>query len=462
MKKILKKLIVLPAILITAIVIVVILVKTKSPAEHEEKGYPQKAVEVITAKKIPFRANAMAFGHVEPAVLLKAKSEVSGKIVYIHPNLEKGASIDQGTIVLRIEPTTFEISLNQSTAALAGSQSALTQLQAEEKSTKSALLIAQKKLAVQKKELERMQQLIAKGTISQSTLDREDQAVLTQHQQIQDIQGKLSSFASRRAAINAQIKQSESLVNKSKDTLGRTEISMPFDARVGAVTVEEGEFVQAGGALFEASGVRAVEINARLPLNQFRRLVSGVFDLHDTPSMSLSSASSLQSALAKMQLEARVRLVGNSSGSSIWDGQLIRLSESVDPIRDTLGLVIAVNDPYEGVIPGVRPPLLKGMYASVELFSPSRPALVLPRKAVHQGRVYVAEADDTLSIRSLDILFTQRNLVVVAETENAGINAGERVIISDVIPVMHGLPLKVIPADEYESQLAKLAAGSME
>jgi len=462
MKKILKKFTILPIILIIAIVIVVVLVKIKSPAEHEEKGYPQKVVEVITAQKIPFRASAIAFGHVEPAVLLKAKSEVSGKIVYIHPNLEKGASIDQGTVVLRIEPTTFEISLNQSTAALAGSQSALTQLQVEEKSTKSALVIAQKKLTVQKKELERMQQLIVKGTISQSALDREEQAVLSQRQQIQDIQGKLSSFASRRAAINAQIKQSESLVNKSKDTLGRTEISMPFDARVGAVLVEEGEFVQAGGTLFEALGVQAVEINARLPLNQFRNLISGLFDLNDNPSISLSSASSLQTALAQMQLEARVRLVGNSSEPSIWEGQLIRLSESVDPIRDTLGLVIAVNDPYEGVIPGVRPPLLKGMYTSVELFSPASPALVLPRKAVHQGRVYVAETDDTLSIRTLDILFTQGNLVVVADTENAGIKVGERVIISDVIPVMDGLPLKVIPADEYEHQLARHAAGTME
>ncbi|MBE9547803.1 MAG: HlyD family secretion protein [Proteobacteria bacterium] len=462
MKKILKKFTILPIILVSAIMIVVILVKTKSPAEHEEKGYPQKAVEVITAKKIPFRASAMAFGHVEPAVLLKAKSEVSGKIVYIHPNLEKGASIDQGTIVLRIEPTTFEISLNQSTAALAGSQSALTQLLVEEKSTKSALVIAQKKLAVQQKELDRMQQLIVKGTISQSALDREEQAVLSQRQQIQDIQGKLSSFDSRRAAINAQIKQSESLVNKSKDTLGRTEVSMPFDARIGTVQVEEGEFVQAGGTLFEALGVQAVEINARLPLNQFRNLISGLFDLHDNPSISLASASSLQVALGKMQLEARVRLVGNSSEPSIWEGKLIRLSESVDPIRDTLGLVIAVNDPYEGVIPGVRPPLLKGMYTSVELFSPARLALVLPRKAVHQGRVYVAEADDTLSIRTLDILFTQGNLVVVADTENAGINVGERVIISDVIPVMDGLPLKVIPADEYEIQLARLAVGARE
>lgn len=462
MKKILKKFIILPILLVSAIVIVIVLVKTKSPAEHQANGYPQKAVEVITAKMIPFRAGAMAFGHVEPAVLLKAKSEVSGKIVYIHPNLENGASIDQGEVVLRIEPTTFEISLNQSTAALAGSQSALTQLLVEEKSTKSALVIARKKLAVQQKELERMQQLIVKGTISQSALDKEEQAVLSQRQQIQDIQGKLSSFASRRAAINAQIKQSESLVNKSRDTLGRTEISMPFDARVGAVLVEQGEFVQAGGVLFEALGVQAVEINARLPLNQFRNLIGSLFEMGESTSISLNSASKLQSALSNMQLEARVRLVGNLTDSSIWEGQLIRLSESVDPIRDTLGLVIAVNNPYEGVIPGVRPPLLKGMYTSVELFAPSRPALVLPRKAIHQGRVYVAAEDDTLSIRQLDILFVQGNLVVVADTETAGIKVGERVIISDVIPVMNGLPLKVIPADEYEQQLARLALGTME
>ena len=66
-----------------------------------------------------------------------------------------------------------------------------------------------------------------------------------------------------------------------------------------------------------------------------------------------------------MQLETQVRLVGDLDNSTVWNGTLIRLSESVDPTRDTLGLVIAVEKPYEGIIPGVRPPL----FISVQLLT---------------------------------------------------------------------------------------------
>ena len=134
MKKILQHFLLLPLILFVSIAIVVFLVKTKAPVDHQDTGYPVKAVEVITAKKIPFRARAMAFGHVEPTVILNAKSEVSGKISFMHADLQKGASIPKGTVVLKIEPTTFEFSLAESMAALANSQSSLAQLKTEEKS----------------------------------------------------------------------------------------------------------------------------------------------------------------------------------------------------------------------------------------------------------------------------------------------------------------------------------------
>lgn len=150
MKNKLKKRPVLPLIIIVAVALVVIAVKTKAPIEHEELGYPPKTVEVITIGNIPFRARVMAFGNVEPSILMKAKAEVSGKIVYIHPELKQGASLKKGTVVLRIEPTTYEISLNQSKAGLAGSQSSLAQLVAEEKSAKGALKIAQEKLDFEK------------------------------------------------------------------------------------------------------------------------------------------------------------------------------------------------------------------------------------------------------------------------------------------------------------------------
>ena len=460
MKKLFKKAVILPLILIVAIAIVVLLVKTKTPIVHQDVGYPVKAVEVITAEEIPFRARAVAFGNVEPAITLNTKSEVSGKIGFMHPDLKKGASLAKGTVVLRIEPTTFEFSLTESQAALANSRSTLAQLKVEEKSAKDSLVIVQKNLAVEIKELDRTQALKDKGIISQSALDKEKQKVLALQQQIQDIEGKIASFESRTNAIRAQIKQSKSQVDKSKDTLGRTEVRLPFDARIGVVSVEKGEFVQAGNTLYEALGVQAVEINAQISTRQFRPLVTGLKIIEDD-TINMENPIVLQAALSSMQLEARVRLVGDASHLTVWDGTLIRLSESVDPTRDTLGLVVVVNKPYVGIVPGKRPPLLKGMYTSVEFLAPAKPALVLPRRAVHQGRVYVVTDENTLAIRSVNILFTQGELVVLSDSEDAGLKAGEKVIISDVVPVIEGLPLKIIIATEYERQLRKNALGGL-
>ena len=456
-KKFFKSFIFLPLILGIAIALVVMKVKSKPPVEHEEVQYPTKAVEVITAKLIPFRARAMAFGNVEPATVLKSKSEVSGKISYIHPKLKKGASIKKGTVVLRIEPTAFKLSLNQSKAGLAGSQSSLEQLQAEEKSTKRALGISQKNLNVGLKELNRIKSLWNKRLIARSTLDKEEQKVLSLRQQVQDIQGKLSSYKSRKSATLAQIKQSKSLVDQSKDTLGKTEVRMPFDARIGTVSIQKGEFTPAGGILFEALGVQAVEITAQLPTKQFRPLISGMAQANGA-SVNLSSPTGLQLALSKMNLEARVRLVGDSSEAAQWQGQLIRLSESVDPTRDTLGVVIAVDKPYEGIIPGKRPPLLKGMYTSVELFSSEKPTLILPRKAFHQGRVYIANDDNTLDIQTVHSLFQQGNLIVLDAELDADL-IGKKIIISDVIPVIKGMPLKAIVAESYQAELLHKALG---
>ena len=458
MKKILRNFIILPLILFTAIAIVVILVKTKVPVEHQDAGYPVKAVEVITAEKIPFRARAMAFGNVKPAVTLNTKSEVSGKISFMHADLKKGASLSKGTVVLRIEPTTFEFSLTESQAALASSKSTLTQLKVEEKSAKDSLTIVKKNLDVELKELERTEELKKKGIISQSALDKEKQKVLGLRQQLQDIEGKIASYDSRRNAIKAQIKQSKSQVDKSQDTLGRTEVRLPFDARIGTVSVEKDEFVQAGAMLFEALGIQAVEINAQISTKQFRPLVSGLRVIRDT-TVDLHDPITLQTVLSNLRLEARVRLVGDASRLTVWDGTLLHLSESVDPIRDTLGLVVVVDKPYEGIIPGKRPPLLKGMYTSVEFFAPAKLTLVLPRKAVHQGRVYVATDENTLAIRAVNILFTQGDMVVLSGSGDAGIKVGEKVIISDVIPVMEGMPLKTIAATEYEKRLRLIALG---
>ena len=443
-----KKAFILPVILIASIAFVVVQVKSKAPIEHKEAKFPTRTVEVMNINKIPFRGRAMAFGNVEPAVLLKAKSEVNGKISYRHPKLKKGESLKKGTVLIRIEPTSYKISLNQSKAGLASSQSSLNQLETEEASTRRSLNIAQKNLNVGLKELGRIKQIWNKRLIARSSLDAEEQKVLQLRQQVEEIKGKLASYSSRKAATKAQISQSRSQVNQSKDTLGRTEVRLPFDARIGSVFVEKGEFITAGGVLFEASGTQAVEITAQLPTRQFRPLLSSGLG---TAEVNFTSPANFSAIVSKMKLEAKVSLVGDDENSPHWNGELVRISESIDPTRDTIGLVVAVNNPYSGVIPGKRPPLLKGMYTAIEFLAPLQNALVIPRKAIHQGRVYLVGKDNQLTIRPIELRYTQGELAII----KSGIKVGEQLIISDVIPVIEGLPLAPVFNQTYEKAFIK-------
>ncbi|MBT8119899.1 MAG: HlyD family secretion protein, partial [Gammaproteobacteria bacterium] len=132
-----------------------------------------------------------------------------------------------------------------------------------------------------------------------------------------------------------------------------------------------------------------------------------------------------------------------------------RISDSIDATRQTLGIVVGVDDPYEKIIPGKRPPLIKGMYTAVDIFAPAFPAMVVPRKAVHQGRVYIANSDDRLEIRPVDVQLIQGDLMVI----NSGIDPGERVIITDLIPVIEGMPLQVMSATEFETEMKNRAIG---
>ena len=449
-KKLFPKVLLLPLAIIGAIFIVRMMMQNKAPLEHEVRSFPEKLANVMTVESIPFKSRAVAYGNVEPSVSLKYKAEVGGKITFIHPRLKQGGSIPKGTEVLRIEPTTYEISLGQSKAGLANTRSSLKQLEAEERSAKSSLSIAKRNLSLGQQEYNRVRTLWNKRLIARSTLDAEQQKVLQLSSTVQTLQGNVDTFRSRRDAINAQIRQSQSTVEGNQDTLSRTSVKLPFDARIGEVLAEEGAFVSAGTQLFEVLGTNAVEIQAQLPVKHAGQLMLA----YNRELGDLSSARRMQDVLKQVKLEARVRLI-EGDASQGWDATLLRIGESIDPNRDTISFTVQVNNPYQGVVAGKRPPLLKGLYVAVEFKSVSQNRLVIPRKAVHEGRVYRVDADNKLEIRPVSVAFTQGELAVL----DGGIEAGDRIIISDLVPVISGVPIKAIEATEEIEKFRKIASG---
>jgi multidrug efflux pump subunit AcrA (membrane-fusion protein) len=305
----------LVVVLLLAATVAVILVKTRSPLEHVAVEMPSRVVEIVTARQIPFRSRITAYGNVEPAVTLDSMAEVSGKISYVHPNLKAGETIPAGTLVVRIDAEDYALTLKQTREDLKASQSLLQELDEAEKSTRRSLQLAQNNLTVGESELARIQDVYSKQLVAKSALDAERQRTIQLRQQVEDLLGRLNSYASRRQSIAAQIARAEQEVQNRTTILGRTEVTLPFDARIGSVSIDQDEFVAVGSMLFEAIDLKGVEITAQLPLSSMRNLVSHLEGQTSAMREFVQTGGHINESLG---LSARVRLVSGLPGA-VWE-----------------------------------------------------------------------------------------------------------------------------------------------
>ncbi|MCP3690342.1 MAG: HlyD family secretion protein [Gammaproteobacteria bacterium] len=434
-----------------AVIIAVVLVKSKTPLPHTPSRLPEKPVDVIHAQTIPFRIHFTGYGNVEPANVLHSIAQLSGTISYVHHKLKSGETIEAGTTVVRIDAEDYTLTLKQTEADLQYSRSSLNELNEEEKTTQRSLVLAKKNLQFGEAEYSRIKSVYSQKLVSKSALDAEEQRVISLRQQVEELQGKMNGFKSRRQSVIAQIVRAEQEVKNRETILGRTEIVLPFTARIGTVNIDQGEFVSTGSMLFEAIDLKSVEIKAQLPTDSMRDLVSHLASTPADFEQLIRPGGNINDSL---KLSASVRLVSNMPGA-IWEANVLRISESIDVTRQTLGIVVGVDDPYKKIIPGRRPPLLKGMFTAIDLYAPPRPAMVIPRKSLHQGRVYIAGADDRLEIRSVETQLIQGDMVLIRK----GIEEGVRIIITDLFPVIEGMPLQINVASDYQQLMKKNAAG---
>ena len=122
----------------------------------------------------------------------------------------------------------------------------------------------------------------------------------------------------------------------------------------------------------------------------------------------------------------------------IWKARFSRMAET-DPKTGAIGVVVAVDDPYLKTQPGRRPPLQKNMYCEVELFGKPLPqSIIIPRSALHENNVYLVNSENRLEKRQVTTGFYQGNLATIL----SGIQSGEQLVVSDLIPAIDGMLLK--------------------
>src|SRR5690554_7939060 len=95
--------------LIAGIAFVVIMVKLKQPPERVEAQATATPVRIMEITPRQFRAEARGYGQVLPARSWNAVANVGGRVIWKHPELESGNLIPEGTRLLEIDPTRYEL-----------------------------------------------------------------------------------------------------------------------------------------------------------------------------------------------------------------------------------------------------------------------------------------------------------------------------------------------------------------
>ena len=432
-----------------ALAVVIGLVKTRRRPQPTDVAEHRQAARVIAVARLPFRPMQRAYGGVTPRRIWLAVAEVKGRVVAVHEQLLPGAIIDAGEVLVKIDPVDYELAV----AALQASLSELTarqqELVAEERNLHASLAIEERSLTLAKKSLERVRGLSEQSVVPPDQMDREERQVLLQDQAIQRLNSQLALLPARQAAINAGIAAAEANLQRARIDLERTIIRTPYQCRLGDVNLEVGQVLQVNQQLFAAHGTDQVDVEARFRPEQLRDLLPQDKRHQLQPGLTMTALREL------FDLSVTVRLDSGSWHAS-WPARFDRIRETADPQTRDIGVVAVVDNPFAQVIPGVRPLLIKGMFCAVELMAPVQAnTMVLPASAVHNGHVFVLDADSRLRQRPVEVAILQGDLAVISD----GLQENELVVLSDLSPAIDGMLIDPVHDHALPARLRDQAVG---
>lgn len=421
------------------------IVNTSPPPAQKPVDERAIAVRAVTVQTQTVSPNVSGFGLVTPARTFEAVMQVGGTVEYVNPDLQKGAILPAGAVLVRVSPLDFNLAIAQAHANIRATKARLAELAVSEANQTSALAIERQALALKANDLERTEALFAGGTVSQSSLDAKRAAHLVQSQKVLAIESSLALLPTQRAVQMEQVTVYEASLKTAELNLARTELTLPFAARVSAATVETGQFVRVGQTAAMLDGIDAAEVTAQISIGEIRRLLQST---HPDTAKFTADPTLMGEVLRSLDISSDVRL---SLGQEVvhWPATMDRMSDTIDQKTGTLGVIVRVDTAYSGAEPGARPPLTKGMFVEVRLSGAPISGIIIPRSALRDGQVLVADDDNRLTLVAVQPYLIQNGIAVITR----GLAPGQRVVVSHPSPAMAGMLLDVVEDTDLMARL---------
>ncbi len=392
--------------------------------EAKKRPFVQRmpVVEVVPLKTANYTVTLKASGIVQAGTQTNLVSEVSGRILSISPKFLEGSYFDKNEALLRIDSSNYKNALAISTSDVAGSRASLDQIKEEQKSTKRSIQLARKNLKLGKAEVSRLSSLWKKKLVARSVVDSEEQKLNLLQQKLDDAQGRLNTYKSRKLAVEAKTSAAQARSRQEKLNISRATIKTPYQGRVLKKDVDIGQFVSTGTKLGTVYATDYVYVNLPLSLSRYELLgLADSFQNKKTTSIELPEV-----------------IFNNPSSNhkSTWKGQITRTSAALDAESRQITVIARIDKPFE-LREGISSPLRIGQYLDAKIKGKTfTDVYVLPPVAVRHNKEILLLKDGKISVVPVDLIWsTSKESVVRIEQK---INS-EQLIVTALSQAINGM-----------------------
>jgi HlyD family secretion protein len=225
--------------------LVVLLVIAASFAAFKLWSQKNTAPEYKIAKieKGDITASVSASGTLSPVVSVQVGSQVSGQLKEVL--VDFNSEVKKGQLIARIDPETFEYRVRQAQADLDAARAQAMTQQATVAAQRAQLAQVEVNVANARRDLERKQELMAKGFISSAERDTVLATYNALAEQVNAAKAQVQVAQSNAGGAQAVVKQREASLAQARIELERTAIRAPVNGVVIKRSVEQGQTVAA-------------------------------------------------------------------------------------------------------------------------------------------------------------------------------------------------------------------------
>ena len=371
-------------VLFVGILVVQGLVAAKPEPEKNDEEVRTVSLYVDSVKSEEVTIAVKTQGEVRPKTSIDLIPQVSGRIVALSDNFSEGGEFAANSILLKIDDADYQVAAIRAEAAVAEAQ---TDLERE----------------------------LATAEI------KEEEWRDGRKEDATDFALNLTQVAQAKAMLRS----AKADLDKARLDLERTEIKLPFHGRVMDREVGIGQYVSAGTRMGRVFAIDVVEV--RLPMTD-----SQLVELN-LP-LGFTAMDGIEAPLVNFSA-----MLGSREYQ--WQGRIVRIDASIDQDTRLIYATAEVQDPY-GLAVSDGMPMAVGMFVNAEIAGVSQQyAYVMPRLALrNKDKVYVINEENELEIRTVEVLSTSEDRVLVT----SGVDTGDRVVTSPVPNAVDGMAVEPI------------------